>query len=107
MAAASDTTLKPSADTYVVSTDPQAAFGSEPTLKVSRSSYHALLGFDTAAVANGGLVSSATLRLYVTRAPSSGAFDVHPATDGWSDATAWSTQPAWDGSVLGDLLNPV
>lgn len=107
-AAASDNSLslRPVVDTYVVSTDPQAAFGGESTLKISHGSYHALLGFDTAAVPAAGVVNSATLRLYVTHAPSSGGLQVHPAADGWSESTAWSTQPAWDSSVIATSSTP-
>jgi hypothetical protein len=69
-ATAADQTLVRTAvaDTYVLWSSPTSSFGGESVLKISRTSFHAFVGFDSGLPA-GSTVTSASLRLYVLRAP--------------------------------------
>jgi hypothetical protein len=96
----SNSTLNPSADTYVYSGAQTTAYGSTNPLLVSASSYRGLLRFDTSGVAAGSF-TSATLRLYATVGLASGGVQVRPGGSGWTESgTTWANQPAWSSQIL-------
>jgi hypothetical protein len=99
-------TLTPTGDSYVDSSLNTTNYGSANPLYASASVRRALLKFNTT-LPSGAVVSSASLKLYSTSTASSGGFEVHPETDAWAESTVtWSTQPAWNATILGTSTTP-
>jgi hypothetical protein len=69
----------PSADTFVISSTPNANYGSSITLRVV-SGATSYLQFNLSGVPAGATVSKAMVRLYVDGVGASGSFDVYQLT---------------------------
>ena len=85
------TTLQPVADSYVWAKSPDTSFGSETSIKVSAVVYRGLLKFDTSGLSPDNTISSADLKLYVTKGPAVGGIQIHPLSDGWTESTTWAS----------------
>ena len=99
--------LTPIADTYVDSSFPTSNFGTANPLLASAGVRRALLMFNTALPA-GSTVTSVTLRVFSKATTASGGYEVHPELDTWAENTVtWSTQPAWNATILATSASPV
>ena len=103
-AVASATTLYPTDDAYVLSTQPGANFGNATELRVGRSGIGALvltnsyLLFDVQSLA-GAHVKSATLELYLTSSSGNPPFrvDAYSVAQSWNEGSiTWANQPGGD-----------
>ncbi len=94
----------PAADAKVSSASADVNYGSEPNLRVRRSStatWRSFLRFDVGGL--GAPVARATLRLYVEDGSRDGG-ELHVVSDAWSEGTiTWNTAPALDAPPLASL----
>ncbi|MGH8860699.1 MAG: DUF7594 domain-containing protein, partial [Jatrophihabitantaceae bacterium] len=101
------TTLPAAADTYVYNGAPTSLYGAATPLLASAGSYRGLLRFDTTGIDPAATLTGATLRVYSTVGLAGGGVQVHPASDGWDEATTtWTSQPAWNPAVLATSATP-
>jgi calcineurin-like phosphoesterase family protein len=101
-ASAATVTAAANADSFVLSTDPNANRGGSTSLKIRNNSKIAYIRFDVPALAAGESVQSATLRVYATPSGCTLGVEVlRAANDSWGEKTiTWANQPGPAGSVL-------
>ncbi len=95
-----EVTQPASAVTYVSAEAPTTNYDSSPMLRASRTSYRALLQFNTSIPA-GATVKSATLTIDGTTA-TAGAYEVYNVAPFDPTTVTWTTRPALTGAPLGD-----
>ena len=69
-------------------------------IQVSRSAFRGLVRFDTSSLPAGSTVISAVLKVYSLESKS-GAVNVHPMWNEWTEASSRDDLSSWDASVLG------
>jgi calcineurin-like phosphoesterase family protein len=102
-ASAATTTVTATADSFVLSTSPNANRGAATTLKVRSDIKITYIRFDVPALSGGETISAATLRVFATTTSKCtlGVEVLRAANDTWGEKTIkWSNQPGPTGSVL-------
>ena len=102
-ASAATTTVPATADSFVLSTSPNANRGAAITLKVRSDLKITYIRFDVPALSGGETISAATLRVFATTTSKCtlGVEVLRAANDTWGEKTIkWSNQPGPTGSVL-------
>ena len=102
-ASAATTTVPATADSFVLSTSPNANRGTAVTLKVRSDIKITYIRFDVPALSGGETISAATLRVFATTTSKCtlGVEVLRAANDTWGEKTIkWSNQPGPTGSVL-------
>ena len=92
--------FNPASDTYVTSRSSGSSFGGSSVIEVSRSAFRGLVRFDTGSLPAGSTVISAVLKVYSLESKS-GAVNVHPMWNEWTEASSRDDLSSWDASVLG------
>lgn len=103
VAYAATVTIQPStADTHLREDDTNGNFGTDATMRVqsrnNQRNRRSLVQFSLTAIPSGSVITSATLQLYMTAAPTgaSRTYDTHRVTRSWSE-----TQATWDRAATG------
>lgn len=95
-------TLAPVADSYVDQSQPDTTFGGLTTLSVQSfksRSRRTLVQFGLPAVPAGCSVTTATLQLFASSAPTGRSYLAYRLAAAWTEASVtWTTQPATAGS---------
>ncbi len=102
-ASAANSTVAPSADSFVLSTDPNATRGTSTVLRIRNATKITYLRFTVPTLASGESVTSATLRVYATTTSGCplGVEVLRAANDSWGEKTiTWGNQPGPTGPVL-------
>ncbi len=102
-ASATTTTLVAQADSFVLSTSPNANKGAITPVKINDDTKRAYFRFSLSTLPAGETVSSATLRLFFSTSPrcSLGAEVLRSASESWGESTiTWSNQPGPTGGPV-------
>jgi hypothetical protein len=102
-ASAATVIVPPGADSFVLSTDPNANRGTSTVLRIHTDTKISYLRFTVPALANGESITTATLRVFATTPAGCtvGVEVVRAANDSWGEKTiTWGNQPGPTGPVL-------